>query len=156
MKPSNILVMWSGEINFVYTDYKPLQYAFLQNLEKATSHQARYLDFLSQLTIGIRYVPGKDNIIVDALSRIKTLHFSNSIDYGTLVKIQVYDPELEAIIRGSANLKIKQITMSGTSYVIFRDFSSQQARPVLTQSFRKTASNLMPKTCDSIAAKTIK
>ena len=76
--------MVEGREVCIYTDHKPLQYAFQQKSEKATPRQARYLDFLGQFTTDIRYIPGKENVIADALSRINALHTTSNIDYSKL------------------------------------------------------------------------
>ncbi|XP_076762906.1 uncharacterized protein LOC143430481 [Xylocopa sonorina] len=40
----------------LYTDHKPLTFAFKQNLEKCSPRQFRYLDFISQFTTEIRHI----------------------------------------------------------------------------------------------------
>ncbi|GFV78523.1 retrovirus-related Pol polyprotein from transposon 17.6 [Trichonephila clavipes] len=52
----------------IITDHKSLIYAFRQKLYKATSRQQRHLEYIAQFTVDVQHVPGKDNIIVDALS----------------------------------------------------------------------------------------
>ncbi|GFT24628.1 transposon Ty3-G Gag-Pol polyprotein [Nephila pilipes] len=51
----------------IYTDQKPLNFAFKQKPEKCSPRQLRHLDYISQFSTDIRYDNGKDNIIADAL-----------------------------------------------------------------------------------------
>jgi len=57
----------------IYMDHKPLIFAFRQKPEKSTPHQFRYLDFVGQFMTDIRHVSGDENIVTDALSRVKKL-----------------------------------------------------------------------------------
>lgn len=52
----------------IFTDHKPLVYAFHQSNEKATSRQLRHLDFIGQFSTDIQHISGKDNIVADTLS----------------------------------------------------------------------------------------
>ncbi|GFU32796.1 transposon Tf2-11 polyprotein, partial [Nephila pilipes] len=80
----------------IYTDQKPLIFAFKQKPEKCSPRQLRHLDYISQFSIDIRHVNGKDNIIADTFSRIAidviTTH--SKLDYKTISQEQVNDPEL--------------------------------------------------------------
>ncbi|GFS55631.1 transposon Tf2-11 polyprotein [Trichonephila clavipes] len=59
-----------GRTFVIYTDQKPLTYAFQQHSEKCSPRQLRHLDFISQFSTDIRYTKGSDNTVADALSRI--------------------------------------------------------------------------------------
>lgn len=56
----------------IYTDHKPLIFAFQQNADKMPPIRARRLSYLAQFNTEILYLPDKDNDVVDALSRINT------------------------------------------------------------------------------------
>ncbi|GFS47685.1 hypothetical protein TNCV_1973511 [Trichonephila clavipes] len=63
--------MLEGRTFVIYTDQKPLTYAFQPHSEKCSPRQLRHLDFISQFSTDIRYTKGSDNTVADALSRIE-------------------------------------------------------------------------------------
>ncbi|KAL7288347.1 hypothetical protein TKK_0017681 [Trichogramma kaykai] len=56
----------------VWCDHKPLQYAFVQAPEHAPIVRQRQLAYISQYTTSIKYLPGLENSVADALSRMQT------------------------------------------------------------------------------------
>ena len=57
--------------NFIiYTDHKPITFAFRQKPDKCSPRQFRHLDFISQFSTDIRHVSGSNNVVAEALSRI--------------------------------------------------------------------------------------
>ena len=56
-----------GNVCNVYTDHEPLIYIFVQ--PHLNARQARWLERLSELNLKVHYVPVKDNIVADVLSR---------------------------------------------------------------------------------------
>jgi len=80
----------------IYTDHKPLTFAFHQKPEKCTPRQFRHLDFIGQFTTDIRHIAGPENITTDTLSRVETI---NSImSYEALAKSQQEDQELKTYL----------------------------------------------------------
>ncbi|GFT94524.1 retrovirus-related Pol polyprotein from transposon 17.6 [Nephila pilipes] len=65
----------------LFTDHKLLTHAFKQRLDKCSPRQAKQLDFISQFTTNICYLPGNENITVDSLSRIASIEMPNLINY---------------------------------------------------------------------------
>lgn len=58
-----------GRSFVLFTDHKPLTSIMSTNLDKYTSREIRYLDYISQFTTDIRYIKGSDNTVADTLSR---------------------------------------------------------------------------------------
>ncbi|GBN48949.1 Retrovirus-related Pol polyprotein from transposon 17.6 [Araneus ventricosus] len=57
----------------IYTDHKPLMFAFQQKNEKASPRQLRHLQYISEFSTDIRHICGKENIVADSLSRIESI-----------------------------------------------------------------------------------
>ncbi len=58
--------MLDGRPFAVYTDHKPLTFA----LSRATdAWTPRHLSYVAEFTADIRYIPGKENVVADTLSR---------------------------------------------------------------------------------------
>ncbi len=51
----------------IYTDHEPLKY--IETQPHVSSRQARWLERLSELTYSVQYIPGRENIPADVLSR---------------------------------------------------------------------------------------
>ncbi|GFT23775.1 hypothetical protein TNCV_3512221 [Trichonephila clavipes] len=89
--------MLEGRDFIIYTDQKPLMYAFMQNPDKCSPRQWRHLDFISQFSTDVRHINGTRNAVADALSRIEVNQISNSfLDFEALSKAQLEDNELQS------------------------------------------------------------
>lgn len=131
--------MVEGREFVIYTDHKPITFAFQQKSDKCTPRQFRHLDFISQFTTDIRYVPGKQNIVADTLSRVDAL--SDTLDYTALAMSQQGDDELKKYAQENTGLRLKQVELPGTNVLVFCDTSTSIARPFVTKPFRRTVFN---------------
>ena len=81
------------------TDHISLKYFFTQT--ELNARQSRWLSFLSEFDMDIKHVKGKENKIVDALSRnswknISNIRSSASLDLEELIKkVADQDPNYE-------------------------------------------------------------
>ena len=125
---------------FVFTDHKPLTFAFKQKPEKASPRQARHLDYIGQFTTDIRHLPGKDNTVADALSRIEETSAA-TLDYEALAHSQQTDEELKQYLThdSSSGLQLKKVQVPGTNAEIYCDVSTPSLRPFVTPPFRRAA-----------------
>ncbi|UYV82203.1 hypothetical protein LAZ67_21001326 [Cordylochernes scorpioides] len=82
----------------VYTDHKPLTYAFQQNLDKASPRQCRHLDFIGQFTTDICHIAGCENVPADFLSRVEPISHHQPYDPKSLAEAQAVDQELQALL----------------------------------------------------------
>lgn len=120
----------------VYTDHKPLMFAFQQKSDKCSPRQFRYLDFIGQFTTDLQHLSGKDNVVADALSRINEV--TDCVNFEDLSRSQDTDEELRALRHGSSSaLQIKRIAIPGTQAFLYCDVSTSTARPFVTAPFRK-------------------
>ncbi|GFW76074.1 retrovirus-related Pol polyprotein from transposon opus [Trichonephila clavipes] len=100
----------------VFTDHKPLTYAFRQKSDKCSPRQIRQLDFISQFTTNIVHIPGSDNIAADVLSRVSAITFPSQIDYDCIAETQQTDQELHTLIASGTSLELKKVTFSQFVY----------------------------------------
>lgn len=130
--------MIEGRSCHIYTDHKPLIYAFKQKLERASDRQARQLDFIAQITTDIRHVEGKQNIVADLLSRIEVID-AVRINYDELAKAQSTDGELQSLLNSSvdSSLKLRPFILPGTSKPVYCDTAFDRVRPFITKEFRQ-------------------
>jgi hypothetical protein len=56
--------------HIIFTDHKPITFAFTKRTDKFSPRQFRYLDFIAQFTTDIRHTSEQGNIVANALSRI--------------------------------------------------------------------------------------
>lgn len=93
----------------IYTDHKPLVFAFQQRNEKATPRRVRQLDFISQYSTDIQHIKGSENNIADWLSRITSIQ-TEMIDFNTMATEQENDIELRSIL-GAGKDSVLQLTL---------------------------------------------
>lgn len=93
----------------IYTDHKPLVFAFQQRNDKAPPRRVRQLDFISQYSTDIQHIRGSDNNIADWLSRISCIQ-TEVIDFNTMATEQENDNELKSIL-GSGNDSVLKLTL---------------------------------------------
>lgn len=122
----------------VYTDHKPITYAFRKKPQSCSPRQARHLDFISQYTTDIRFVSGEHNVVADALSRIEAVN--DPLDFEALAAAQKNDKVLHEFLNNSnSGLQLKLIPIPGSSTSLFCDVATKTARPFVTTEFRKRA-----------------
>nr|GFB59939.1 putative reverse transcriptase domain-containing protein [Tanacetum cinerariifolium] len=101
--PKNLETLSLWDESVIYTDHKSLQYIFDQ--KELNMRQRRWIELLSDYECEIKYHPGKENVVADALSRKERLKprrlcaMSITIHFGLKTKI------LEA--RGEASKDLK-------------------------------------------------
>lgn len=125
----------------IYSDHAPLQYAFTNPSEKASPRVVRQLDFISQFTTDIRYVPGVQNIPADFLSRIEGVGMDYALPYDTIAQSQQNDAELKQFLDTTTGMELKKVVVPGSDKQIYCDVSGTRCRPYLPQPFRKDAFN---------------
>lgn len=128
-----------GRSFHIYTDHKPLVYAFRQSLDKASPRQYRHLDFIGQFCTDIRHVDGKENVTADLLSRISSIQTATTIDYDQLADDQNNDPELRDILSGKikTNLVLQRTPIPGSTKALYCDCPTGTIRPYITKPFRQ-------------------
>lgn len=128
--------MLEGRHFTIYTDHKPLTFAFQKKDRTCTPRQFNHLDLISQFSTDIRHISGLKNVTADALTRIEAIN--KLPDYAELAQKQKSDPELKALLSsGSSSLNLQEIAIPGTGFTIFCDTSLGKTRPYITPQLRK-------------------
>ena len=131
--------MLEGRPFTLYTDHKPLTYAFTQKSDKCSPRQLRQLDFIGQFTTDIRHVKGVNNIPADILSRTEAITCPTPINYQQMAEAQTSDAELLTYLGNSAtSLKLNKILIPDTNVKLFCDISTGKIRPFVPAAQRKT------------------
>ncbi|CAK1593602.1 unnamed protein product [Parnassius mnemosyne] len=120
----------------IYTDHKPISFAFHKRKDNCSPRQYRQLDFIAQFTTDLRHISGKDNIVADTLSRIEELEAP--VDLATLAESQANDVELAQLIKsGSSSLRFEQYNIPDCSTTLYCDISTPTRRPFVPNILRK-------------------
>jgi len=125
----------------VYTDHRPLTFAFRQRPERSTPRQFRHLDYIGQFTTDIRHVTGERNVVADALSRAEEIH--SPMNYAALAESQEKDDELKKYVQGESGLRLEKVEIPGTAVAVYCDATAPTPRPFLTGPFRRAAFDLI-------------
>lgn len=126
----------------IYTDHKPLCYAFSSRKSNCSPRQFRHLDFISQFTSDIRHVSGKDNVVADTLSRVEAV--DNRIDFVKLAQQQAIDPELGDLLKNNGHsLRLEKVKIPGTHTELYCDTTSATPRPFVTKCMRKLVFDIL-------------
>ena len=126
----------------IQTDHKPLIYALSSRLDHHSPRQIRHLDFISQFTSDLRYVPGSANTAADALSRssANALQVNTSspvVDFRELALAQTDDPELAKLLADSS-LHFERVPLAlSKGQEIICDVSTSIQRPYVPECFRQ-------------------
>lgn len=119
--------------NFViYTDHKPITFAFRQKNEKASPRQFRQLQYISQFSTDIRHISGQQNIVADALSRNENA----IIDYEKIAECQNEDNDLEQLRKSDNSLNLRKHELPSKKE-LWCDTSTSFIRPFIPQKFRR-------------------
>jgi len=129
------LHMVEGRPFVIFTDHKPLTYAFQQRRDKCSTRQFRHLEFIGQFSTDFRHVSGQDNVVADALSRANSV--MSPPDYPALARSQDQDAELKDILQHGSALRLERVHVPGTDVSLYYETSTSQPRPFITTPFRR-------------------
>nr|CDS28375.1 gag pol polyprotein [Hymenolepis microstoma] len=67
----NFRFILEGRQFTIFTDHKPLIYAFRAAADHHSPRETRHLDFITQFTGDVRHIDGASNVVADAMSRME-------------------------------------------------------------------------------------
>lgn len=131
--------MLEGRHLRLFTDHKPITFAFKQKSDTAAPRQVRQLDYIGQFSTDIIHISGKSNVVADALFRVATIELQLGLDYYTFSNHQRKDPELLRLLDNpdSTSLSLTQRVFSNTDIPIYCDVSLGKPRPFVPLHFRQ-------------------
>ena len=132
--------MLEARVFTIYVDHKPLIYAFQAKQEKGSPRRLRQLDFISQFSTDIQYLPGKGNTVADTLSRISEIEFLSIEDVKVWEKLQAEDEELKAILSGDkvCEGRLTQVQMPDAKTKLYCEVSGDVNRFYVPLKMRHT------------------
>ena len=104
--------------------------------EPWSSRQQRHLVYISEYTTDIRQIEGKDNPVVDSLSRAIIQSVQLGIDYSAMATDQAKDPEVQSYRTTRSNLVLQDIPFGTNGVSLLFDTSTGNTRPVVPASWR--------------------
>jgi hypothetical protein len=121
----------------IFTDHKPITYAFQQKRDKCSRRQFNHLDFIAQFTTDLQHISGQDNVVADDLSRVESITAPPSHD--ALAASQDSDDELRTLLGSTTTLRLEKLQIPGTTVSIYCDTSTGRSRPYVPAPLRLQA-----------------
>ena len=113
----------------IFTDHKPLTTSLFTKSDKSP-RQERYLNYIAQFSIDIKFIKGNSNVVADTLSRLDIEFMDNNSypDLNTLKQAQDSDVQLQFLLekqRGStAKFQLAQENISLSNIQLWCEISS--------------------------------
>lgn len=132
--------MIKGRELTVFTDHKPLTYAFSKiSSNKETPRRTRQLLYISEFTSDIQYVNGSDNVVADALSRtVESIVCPTDINFDEVAQAQEHDQQLRDLLAGNeTKQRLQRIQSPLCNNNIYCNITGNKLRPYIPSEFRK-------------------
>lgn len=115
----------------VYTDHQPIMKAMCKKTPRSCKRQSERFNYISQHTTDIKYLPGKNNPVADALSRIYSINLNPTIDLQWIAELQSTDVILQELISGSrrSNLQLSLVKDLDKNTELWCDTTNGLCRP---------------------------
>ena len=126
-----------GETFEIRTDHRPLIHAFTKPGDAWSGRQQRQLAAISEFGCTLTYVPGKNNPVADALSRIEINALQLGVDYEDLAKEQAADQETAEFRTATSSLKWEDMAVGPSGTSLLCDVSTGRPRPFVPASRRR-------------------
>jgi cleavage and polyadenylation specificity factor subunit 1 len=111
----------------IFTEHKPITFAFQQKRDKCSPRQLNHPDYISQFTTDIRHISGQDNVVADALSCIESI--SAPVTHDALAAYQANDDEFRTLLVANTALRLEKPCIPGITDEFYCDTSAGKPRP---------------------------
>lgn len=131
----------------IFTDHKPLIFAFAKVSDPWSARQQRHLTAISEFTTCIKHIAGKSNVVADALSRgvINAVRdISQGVDFTAMAAAQRVDEEIQATYTSITGMDVQEIQLGNNGPSLLCDTSTGQPRPVVPVQFRRAVFDAIP------------
>ena len=133
-----------GQRFHIYTDHKPLTFAFASSSNRWTPRQQRHLTLVAEYTTDIRHIHGRNNTVADVLSRVE-LGCGQAcmsaglpdIDLIGMAQAQKSDPAVQAYRTAITRLVLADVPISDSSVTILCDLSTGTPRPIVPPTWQR-------------------
>ncbi|XP_075723266.1 uncharacterized protein LOC142765699 [Rhipicephalus microplus] len=99
----------------IYTDHKPITYAFSQRREQLPLVQQNQLSFIAQFTTDVRHINGKENVVADALSCVSSVELP-TVTTDALADAQKTDTELQQLFENGSFIQLQKVGSTDALY----------------------------------------
>jgi cleavage and polyadenylation specificity factor subunit 1 len=126
-----------GRVFYILSDHKPLTFALHRLSDPWSDRQQWQLAYIAEYTSDIRHVPGKSNVVADALSRPAAAiapPAAASVDFGRMAELQAACEETAALAR-DGTLQVRLVQVAGQQ--ILCDTADGRIRPLVPADMRK-------------------
>ena len=121
----------------VFTDHKPLSFAFRKVSDSWSARQHRHLSAISEFTTDVRHIAGKLNTVADTMSRAQVLAIEiPDIDFKAMAKDQRTE-NIQAYRTAITGLKIEDVPVGMSETTLLCDTSTGSPRPIVPDGWRK-------------------
>ncbi|XP_059824016.1 trafficking protein particle complex subunit 2 isoform X1 [Hypanus sabinus] len=114
-----------------FTDHKLLTFAFTKVSDPWSACQQQHLSYISEYTMDIQHVSGKDNVVADALSRPAIQALSQGVDYAALAEAQQGDAEMPSFRTAVLGLQLQDFLVGLGEKTLLCDVATSQPRPIV-------------------------
>ena len=146
--PRNVFssqVFLQGRRFHIYTDHKPLTFAFASSSDRWTPRQQRHLAVISEYTTDVRHVEGRNNAVADALSRVEICEnpvcmaaTPQDLNHCSMAQAQQVDAGVQAYnLTAITQLALADLPIPGANTSLLCDISTGVAWPVVPLSWRR-------------------
>nr|CDS33596.1 gag pol polyprotein [Hymenolepis microstoma] len=121
----------------IFTDHKPLVYAFRAAANHHSPRETRHLDFIAQFTNDIRHIDGTSNVVADAMSRLELNQIVVPfLDLQVRASEPRSDPDFTDII-SNPSLRFECLPLPDSNTEIHCDVSTGKPKPFVPQTYRR-------------------